>query len=98
MCRFRETAERSSSSGSSARGASRGLGEEIGRLLGRIPSLNAERWRAPAPSRIEVRSLSTSVGALGIELAILPFELARAPQAFPGEGLDLCLQEACRSL
>ena len=49
VCRFRETAERSSSSPDRLREARVAeLGEEIGRLLGRIPSLNGELARARA--------------------------------------------------
>ena len=68
------------------------LGEEIGRLLGRIPSLNAELARARASQDRGSEFVHVRLVLSGSELAILPFELARAPQAFPGEGLDLCLQ------
>jgi hypothetical protein len=68
------------------------LGEEIGRLLGRIPSLNAELARARASEDRGSEFVHVRLVLSGSELAILPFELARAPQAFPGEGLDLCLQ------
>jgi hypothetical protein len=67
------------------------LGEEMGRLLARIPSLNTELSRARSEAaRSEFVHLRLVLS--GSELAILPFELARAPQAFPGEGLDFFLQ------
>src|SRR5262249_32115670 len=68
------------------------LGEEMGRLLARIPSLITEL--VPVRSNEAQRSdfVHLRLVLSGSELAILPFELARAPQAFPGEGLDFCLQ------
>jgi hypothetical protein len=68
------------------------LGEEMGRLLSGIPSLNAELARARAGGDRGSEFVNLRLVLSGSELAILPFELARAPQAYPGEGLDLCLQ------
>ena len=68
------------------------LGEEMGRLLGGIPSLNAELARARSCTDRGSEFVNLRLVLSGSELAILPFELARAPQAYPGEGLDLCLQ------
>ena len=68
------------------------LGEEMGRLLGAIPSLNAELARARSCTDRGSEFVNLRLVLSGSELAILPFELARAPQAYPGEGLDLCLQ------
>ncbi len=74
--------------------AVRELGEEMGKVLARIPSLNAELLRACSssardgePEFVHVRLILS-----GSELSVIPFELARSPQSFPGEGLDLCLQ------
>ena len=70
------------------------LGRDMGEVLARIPSLNGELSRAlsnaaasDGPSFVHLRIVMS-----GSELSILPLELARAPQSFPGEGLDLSLQ------
>lgn len=72
----------------------RELGEEMGKILARIPSLNAELSRAHSGSKSAEGSEFVQVRLMlsGSELSILPFELARAPQSYPGEGLDLSLQ------
>ncbi len=68
------------------------LGDEIGELLSRIPSLNSELARASSSEARDSEFVHLRLVLSGSELAILPFELARAPQAFPGEGLDFSLQ------
>jgi hypothetical protein len=68
------------------------LGDEIGDLLSRIPSLNSELARARGSEAGDSEFVHLRLVLSGSELSILPFELARAPQAFPGEGLDFSLQ------
>jgi hypothetical protein len=68
------------------------LGEDMGRVLAHITTLGTELARARASGSAEAPFIHLRLVLSGSELAILPFELARAPQAFPGEGLDLFLQ------
>jgi len=68
------------------------LGEVMGRILSRIPTLSTELARARSAEGAGAPFIHLRLVLSGSELAILPFELARAPQAFPGEGLDLFLQ------
>jgi hypothetical protein len=70
------------------------LGRDIARILSRIETLSTELARAqcsPGPggsqSMVHLRIVLS-----GSELSLLPFELAIAPLAYPGEGLELNLQ------
>ena len=71
------------------------LGSDMADVLARVTSLNAElnRYRSssidPASDRgfVHLRLVLS-----GSELSLLPFELAMAPQSFPGEGLHFCLE------
>lgn len=74
------------------------LGEDVASILGEIKTLNSEIARAQGR---ELNNVLGENGALvhlrlvlsGSELSLIPFELATAPQAFPGEGLEFCLQD-----
>lgn len=74
----------------------RELGEEMGQILAMIPSLNAELSRERRDSSVMsgANYVHLRIVLSGSELSVLPFELARAPQSFPGEGLDLSLQDS----
>lgn len=61
----------------------------LGELLARIPGLTAELGRAPAEGE-KLTHLRLIISAS--ELALLPFELALAPNGFPGAGQPLLLQ------
>jgi len=70
------------------------LASDMADVLSRIPSINAElnlarSFADPAGARgfVHLRLILS-----GSELSLLPFELAAAPQSFPGEGLHFCLQ------
>lgn len=63
-------------------------GQEMGKVLAGIPVLIAELSRAK--SRGELAHLEIVLSAS--ELALLPFELADAPDGFPGAGQPLTLQ------
>lgn len=67
----------------------RDIGEALGRVLGQIPSLATEISRAGCDDQGLIH-LRVSVSAL--ELAIVPFELAVAPEGLPGSGSPLFLQ------
>jgi hypothetical protein len=62
---------------------------EVSRLLAAIPSLTAEIGAAPRGDEglIHLRLVLSAA-----ELSLLPFELARAPAGFPGQGQWLSLQ------
>ncbi len=72
------------------------LGEEIAAIFGKIQSLNAEISRTQCdcdgddPSGSGMLHLRLVLS--GSELALIPFELAIAPEAFPGEWRNLFLQ------
>jgi hypothetical protein len=69
------------------------LGEQMGRILSHITTLGPELARArPADDTTAAPFIHLRLVLSGSELAILPFELARAPQSYPGEGRDLFLQ------
>ena len=73
------------------------VGNDVKRVLGDIRSLLAEisRARASHPERDHTgRAVHLRLVLGGSELALIPFEMAFAPQAFPGEGLEFCLQLA----
>jgi hypothetical protein len=65
------------------------LGAEVARILAEIPTLTAEISEASGgrPQLIHLR-----LALSGSELALIPFELANAPQGFPGERIELQLQ------
>jgi hypothetical protein len=67
----------------------RELGEALGAVLAQVPSLLSElgRARSDAANLVHLR-LSLSA----FELGIVPFELAVAPDGFPGSGSPLFLQ------
>jgi hypothetical protein len=67
----------------------RDIGESLGAVLGQVPSLMTEISRARGDDQ-ELVHLRVSVSAL--ELAMVPFELAIAPEGFPGSGSPLFLQ------
>ena len=65
------------------------LGAEVARILAEIPTLTAEISEA---SGNRPRLIHLRLALSGSELALIPFELANAPQGFPGERLELQLQ------
>ena len=73
------------------------IGEDVARILGEVRSLLGEEWRAFSDGEGEPDSADSPLIHLrlvlsGSELSLLPFEMAIAPQAFPGEGLEWTLQ------
>lgn len=73
------------------------VGGDVTRIFAQIRTLLAEIARARA-SRPEQggrdRAVHLRLVLGGSELSLIPFEMAFAPQAFPGEGLELGLQLA----
>jgi hypothetical protein len=65
------------------------LGAEVAKILAEIPTLTAEISEASG-SRPQLIHLRLALS--GSELALIPFELANAPQGFPGERIELQLQ------
>jgi hypothetical protein len=73
------------------------IGADVKRVLGEIRTLLAEiaRARASHPERDgRDRAVHLRLVLGGSELSLIPFEMAFAPQAFPGEGLEFSLQLA----
>lgn len=73
------------------------LGEEVASILAQIQTLNSEISRAQGSAASSMTEQKETLVHLrlvfsGSELSLIPFELAIAPQAFPGEGLEFCLQ------
>ncbi len=75
------------------------LGEEVASILTAIKTLHPEISRAQgqgyaseAATEAERSVVHLRLVLSGSELSLLPFELSIAPQAFPGEGLEFCLQ------
>ncbi len=73
------------------------LGEQVASILGDIQTLNSELSRAQGSASNAAPSNKQTLVHLrlvfsGSELSLIPFELAASPQAFPGEGLEFCLQ------
>ncbi len=69
------------------------LGNEIARILSRIETLSTELARErgnPGGGTDDVVHLRLMIS--GSELSLIPFEMAIAPLAYPGEGLEFCLQ------
>jgi len=67
----------------------REIGEALGRVLSQVPGLLSEVSRARCDGS-DIVHLRLSVAAY--ELALVPFELAIGPDAFPGSGAPLFLQ------
>ena len=78
--------------------AVRELGEEVAKILKQTPSLLSElgRIRGGEECGGEAAFVHLRLRLGGSELSLLPFELALSPQAYPGEGLELCLQSTLR--
>jgi len=75
------------------------LGQDIARVLFDIPTLSTALARAQGTGVSDVRESGGNVVHLrlilsGSELALIPFELAVAPQGYPGEGVEFCLQSS----
>lgn len=73
------------------------IGEDVARILGELRTLIGEEWRALGDAGAGTGSADSHLIHLrlvlsGSELSLLPFEMAIAPQAFPGEGLEWVLQ------
>jgi hypothetical protein len=73
------------------------IGEDVARILGELRTLLGEEWRTFYDAAAEADNADSSLIHLrlvlsGSELSLLPFEMAIAPQAFPGEGLEWTLQ------
>jgi len=70
------------------------LGAEVARILAEIQTLSTELARAQgdgAPGASEA-IVHLRLVLAGSELSLIPFEMAIAPLAYPGEGLEFCLQ------
>lgn len=72
--------------------AVRELGDDVAGILGKVRSLlgDVARARGEKPKGMEFVHLRLVLG--GSELSLIPFEMAFAPQSFPGEGVELSLQ------
>ncbi len=75
------------------------LGEQVASILADIQTLNSEISRAQgcasnAAPESEQTLVHLRLVFSGSELSLIPFELAASPQAFPGEGLEFCLQSS----
>lgn len=70
------------------------LGNEIARILSDIPTLSTELARAQTDRQSGGRNAIVHLRLVlsGSELSLIPFEMAIAPLAYPGEGLEFCLQ------
>lgn len=70
------------------------LGSEVARILSDIPTLSTELARAQSVRRPGARDAIVHLRLIfsGSELSLIPFEMAVAPLAYPGEGLEFCLQ------
>ncbi|MCO5165783.1 MAG: CHAT domain-containing protein [Planctomycetes bacterium] len=68
-------------------GALQELAEAMGALLGAVPGLLADLCTDGGKRLTHVKLIFSSQ-----ELSLLPFELARSPRGFPGEGRPLFLQ------
>lgn len=73
------------------------IGEDVARILGELRTLIGEEWRALGDAGTGTGNADSHLIHLrlvlsGSELSLLPFEMAIAPQAFPGEGLEWVLQ------
>ncbi len=73
------------------------MGMEVGRIFAKINTLLAEEWRVMEDAGTKADDDDAQLVELrlvlsGSELALIPFEMAIAPQAYPGEGLEWALQ------
>lgn len=69
------------------------IGEDVARFLGETRALLGEEWRAICDSEgSDSQLIHVRLVLSGSELSLIPFEMAFAPQAFPGEGLEWALQ------
>jgi hypothetical protein len=69
------------------------VGEDVAKILNKIPTLLGDEWRALGEtSGSESNLIHMRIVLSGSELSLIPFELAFAPQSFPGEGLEWTLQ------
>src|SRR5437867_7984416 len=73
------------------------LGADIARVLRQIHTLSTELARAHCNCEPDQWARGNSIVHLritlsGSELSLIPFEMAIAPLAYPGEGLELSLQ------
>jgi hypothetical protein len=68
------------------------LGTEIARVLSKIETLSTELARAQRSDGVADTIVHLRIVVSGSELSLIPFEMAIAPLAYPGEGLEFCLQ------
>ena len=69
------------------------IGEDVARILGKLRTLLGDEWRAfGGATGSDSHLIHVRLVLSGSELSLLPFEMAFAPQAFPGEGLEWTLQ------
>ncbi len=70
------------------------LGAEVARILSHIQTLSTELARAQCPDSSGSADTIVHLRLVfsGSELSLIPFEMAIAPLAYPGEGLEFCLQ------
>lgn len=73
------------------------VGMDVARIFAKVNSLLAEEWQvmgvAETSTHVENGQLvDLRLVVSGSELALIPFEMAIAPQAYPGEGLEWALQ------
>ncbi|MEW6599698.1 MAG: CHAT domain-containing protein, partial [Nitrospirota bacterium] len=73
------------------------IGREISQILSKVQTLLAEEWKAVGKAGSKTGHAGSQMVHLrlilsGSELSLIPFEMAIAPQAFPGEALELALQ------
>ncbi|UCE50003.1 MAG: CHAT domain-containing protein [Phycisphaerales bacterium] len=73
------------------------VGRDVARIFAKVGSLLAEEWRVMGDTETGAHGENTRLVDLrlvvsGSELALIPFEMAIAPQAYPGEGLEWALQ------
>jgi hypothetical protein len=87
--RLRYSTEGKEISGGQREGEVREMGEVLGRVLGQVPALLSELGNARA-ERGKLVHFRLSLSAF--ELGLVPFEVAIAPDGFPGSGSPLFLQ------
>lgn len=73
------------------------VGRDVGRIFAKVNTLLAEEWRVIGNAGNDADSEDPHLVHLrlvvsGSELSLIPFEMAIAPQAYPGEGLEWSLQ------
>ena len=67
----------------------REIGEAVGRVLGAVPGLQSALDRAPKEG---VQLVHVRLALSALELGMVPFEAAIAPDNFPGSGAPLLLR------